>query len=250
MKKAISSHALGAKNIKAALQAKYPGIKFTVRSESYAGGDSIRAGWELGPTDKEVDAIVGRYQEGHFDGMIDLYEYNNDPKSVAFQDQNGSAKYVFANRDIPEYVYEVIIKKLCEYERVEYVIPHYNLQISGQYAITWVHRILAKQSFPAGAIVTGIKRTNCDCGLFENFWEVTFDAPVQESAKPLNVESVTIRKNEDKGGIEVIFPAKPEQNIIDTLKGVGFRWSRFGGLWWSKYTEDKMTRVQELLTVN
>jgi hypothetical protein len=123
--KTISSHALGAKNIKNELQNKFPGIKFSVRSESYAGGDSINAAWELGPTTKQVDEIIDRYQKGNFDGMIDLYEYNHDPKVKEFQNNNGSAKYVFSNRNIPDDVYEIIIKKLCEFYQVEYSRSHF-----------------------------------------------------------------------------------------------------------------------------
>lgn len=177
MEKRISSHALGAKNIKNELQRRFPGVKFNVKSKSYSGGDSIRANWELGPTTKEVDEIVDRYQEGDFDGMIDLYEYRHDEKIENFQKANGSAKYVFATRDIPEYVYSLIIKQLCEHSGIEYQEPHYNLKIHEQFATTLVHRIMAKSSFPAGAIVTGLNRTDCTCGLYEDFWTVAYTLP-------------------------------------------------------------------------
>ena len=37
----ISTHALGAANLKTELQRQFPGVKFSVKSEAYAGGDAI-----------------------------------------------------------------------------------------------------------------------------------------------------------------------------------------------------------------
>jgi hypothetical protein len=248
MKKEQSRHAQGAKNIKNELQKRFPGIKFSVTSDSYAGGDSIRASWELGPTTKEVDTIVDMYQRGDFDGMVDLYSYRHDPKTENFQNVNGSAKYVFSNRDIPDYVYELIIKQLCEFYDVAYDSAHFKIQISGQYATSLVHRIFAKTSLPAGSVVTGLKRTACTCGLIEDFWTVTYDLPEkQPQATTAKVETATIRKNEEKEGIEVLFPCKPDAEILTVLRGAGFRWSRFAGLWYHKYTPERFAWVEGLL---
>jgi len=89
-----SSHALGAKNLKIELDRTFPGIKFSVKSESYSGGDSIRLGWTDGPLQEEVEKVSNKYQEGSFDGMQDLYEYNN----FSFPDVFGGAKYVQESR--------------------------------------------------------------------------------------------------------------------------------------------------------
>ena len=66
-----------------------------------------------------------------------------------------------------------------------------------------------------------------------NAW--TFPKAVQ--AERVVVGSVTVRKNEQKGGIEVVFLAKPEQSVIDSLKSNGFRWSGGQGLWWKHYSD-------------
>jgi hypothetical protein len=58
------------------------------------------------------------------------------------------------------------------------------------------------------------------------------------SDKPLeNVEEVTVRKNEEKGGIEIVFPGKPSEDTLNELKSRGWRWSKFAGLWWIKFSE-------------
>lgn len=61
-----------AKLIRAQLKAKFPGIKFSVRSDKYSGGSSIRINWEDGPTDVMVTAIVSPFAGSGFDGMQDM----------------------------------------------------------------------------------------------------------------------------------------------------------------------------------
>lgn len=61
-----------AKLIRAALKRSFPRTKFSVRSRSYSGGCSIDIGWEDGPAVRLVDSVVGQFQGGRFDGMIDL----------------------------------------------------------------------------------------------------------------------------------------------------------------------------------
>jgi hypothetical protein len=58
------------------------------------------------------------------------------------------------------------------------------------------------------------------------------------SEKPLEkVQEVTVRRNEEKGGIEIVFPGKPDVETLEILKGRGWRWSKFSGLWWIKFSE-------------
>lgn len=61
-----------AKYVRAALKDAFPDVKFSVRSDTYAGGASINVGWTDGPVPAEVDAITSQYAGGGFDGMIDL----------------------------------------------------------------------------------------------------------------------------------------------------------------------------------
>jgi Large polyvalent protein associated domain 29 len=62
--------------LRKALKKNFPSVKFSVRSDSYAGGSSIRIDWIDGPTTKQVDRIADQYQGSGFDGSIDLkYSY-------------------------------------------------------------------------------------------------------------------------------------------------------------------------------
>lgn len=66
-----------AKLIRQALKAQHPGVKFSVRSSSYAGGASIDVSWTDGPTEESVDRTVQLYRGATFDGMRDLKEYHD-----------------------------------------------------------------------------------------------------------------------------------------------------------------------------
>lgn len=66
-----------AKLVRKALKAAFPGVKFSVRSDSYSMGASIYVSWTDGPGGKKVDAVVGCYAGADFDGMIDLKTHND-----------------------------------------------------------------------------------------------------------------------------------------------------------------------------
>lgn len=84
-----------ARNLRAQLRARWPGVKFSVRTSRYSGGNSIDVSWTDGPTDEQVSAIANRYQAGHFDGMTDCYEYHRSAWTEAF----GAARFVFTRRE-------------------------------------------------------------------------------------------------------------------------------------------------------
>jgi hypothetical protein len=54
------------------------------------------------------------------------------------------------------------------------------------------------------------------------------------------VSEKTVRENKEKNGVEILFPAKPVQEVLDKLKANGWRWSRFAGLWYNRYTPENL----------
>ena len=64
-----------AKLIRVQLKKHFPTVKFSVRSDSYSMGASIDIHWTDGPTEKDVQKIVGPFAGSGFDGMIDLKYY-------------------------------------------------------------------------------------------------------------------------------------------------------------------------------
>jgi hypothetical protein len=61
-----------AKLIRANLKRQFPNIRFSVRTDRYAGGNSIIVKWTDGPTNSAVEEVTGGYAGARFDGMIDL----------------------------------------------------------------------------------------------------------------------------------------------------------------------------------
>ena len=92
MKKEISQQAACAAAIRKELKAKYPSVKFRVRSEIFAGGNLVGISWNLGPVTKDVDKITDKYAYGKFNSMEDIYEYNGGKVIIP------QAKYVSTSR--------------------------------------------------------------------------------------------------------------------------------------------------------
>lgn len=61
-----------AKLIRKRLKKLFPETRFSVVTDTYAGGASIRIKWQDGPTGKAVDQAVAPYSGRRFDGMIDM----------------------------------------------------------------------------------------------------------------------------------------------------------------------------------
>lgn len=86
------------KNIRIELKRAFPGVKFSIKSSSFSGGDDIRVGWTDGPTSGQVEEIISRYAAGTFNGMDDSYTYSRDYWPKAF----GNAKYIIGNRHMSD----------------------------------------------------------------------------------------------------------------------------------------------------
>ena len=105
----MSRAATCAAAIRKELKEKFPGVKFSVRSETYAGGDSVRINWTDGPEHAEVEAIAAKYEAGSFDGMTDMYVYKKDRDP-----DRPCAKYIFAHKKFSDEAVQVLKKRAEE----------------------------------------------------------------------------------------------------------------------------------------
>jgi hypothetical protein len=80
-----------AKNIRTEIKAAWPGVKFSVTSDH----DSVRVFWTDGPTQRQVEDIVDKYNNGGFDSMQDIA--TDEP--TAFTDLFGGARYLSYSRE-------------------------------------------------------------------------------------------------------------------------------------------------------
>lgn len=107
-KRELTTAALCASAIRAELKKAFPGIRFDVRSKNYSGGNSVNVSWEDGPVKSAIDEIIGKYQYGHFDGSIDLYEYSNS------RDDIPQARFVFSKREMSKETEARLVRELSE----------------------------------------------------------------------------------------------------------------------------------------
>jgi hypothetical protein len=104
----MRTHAEAAKMMRQELKKAFPLVKFSVRSSTFAGGDSVDVQWDNGPVTEAVRSIVDKYQYGHFNGMEDIYEHTNSRNDIP------QVKYVQVQRTICESIKEQVFKKLQE----------------------------------------------------------------------------------------------------------------------------------------
>lgn len=64
-----------AKLVRAAVKAAFPGVKFSVRSDTYSMGSSVDVSWTDGPAVSAVEKITNDYRGSDFDSMQDLKTY-------------------------------------------------------------------------------------------------------------------------------------------------------------------------------
>lgn len=83
-----------AQAIRVDLKENFKGIKFSIKSQDYSGGDSVRVKWCDGPTEEEVEKHLSKYEYGHFNGMEDIYEYTNVINGLP------QTKYLFCDREM------------------------------------------------------------------------------------------------------------------------------------------------------
>lgn len=106
IKKQLSNHAAAAKLMRQDLKKAYPLTAFTIRSNSYAGGNSVHVEWMNGPVYDDVTKIVGKYQYGDFDGMTDCYDMTNVRNDIP------QVKYVQVRREVSEDIKQQIFEQL------------------------------------------------------------------------------------------------------------------------------------------
>lgn len=259
----LSGPARAAANLKTELSRTWPAIKFSVKSVSFSMGNAVDVSWTLGPTVSEVKAVAGKYQGGSFDGMTDSYNENTSAFSGAVETILGTAKYVHEHRSVDEEsLVPLLLPALCELLGVPYdpTVKPYDLRLPdnngrAEYGGTAIRCILHGQSFPAGAVITGIERNPSEGGAatWENMYRATFE--VRQGAAPVvavGEAAGTVAYNEEHNGIEVGFPGKPDGSVITALKGARFRWSPRSKVWYAKATDYALEAAAQIagLTVD
>lgn len=141
MKRNLTSAAICAKEIRQFLKENFPKAKFNVRSENFAGGDSVHIDFTDSPyLYEEVREAVKKFQYGHFNGMTDSYEYDNAIEGIT------QVKFILVKRDFSDEVKQRITKELNERFHTNYKYNDYNDYL-GNYMSVYVRRECSKQRF-------------------------------------------------------------------------------------------------------
>lgn len=74
-------------------------------------------------------------------------------------------------------------------------------------------------------------------GGYEDYWTVKAEFAAGAKLEPIG----TVTRNEERNGIEVRFGAKPDASVLAELKAHGWRWSRFGGCWYTRHSPEAET---------
>lgn len=236
-----SSHSNCAAAIREELKKVMPQFKFSVRSESFAGGDAVRVSWENGPTVAQVDAITNKYAYGRFDSMTD-YSYSEYTENLP------QAKYVTTYREFNEELKEAVKNDLIT---LRPDLDHHGYDNINDN----LHRLLYDTEIPINGAYIGLVVRGENETYSRNFYNVSFEVPevaqteVKESA---NFEAVEVLAGEiqivdysDKA-IAVIGDTKP---IKDQLKKIGgkFNFRLSCGPGWI-FSKTKLEEVQQLLS--
>lgn len=90
-----------AKKIRKELKTKFPGQKFSVRSDNYSLGSSVNVQWTNGVSLDSVEAVLKKYED------VDYCQ-------VTGEILGGGNRFVFAHRDITKDVRDKVEKELLE----------------------------------------------------------------------------------------------------------------------------------------
>lgn len=233
-----SEHAKVAKICKTYL--KSIGIQGKARSSSFSMGNSVDIEIEDQPPEmmKIIHSELDQYQQGHFDGMTDMYEYSNTDNSIP------QTKYLQISNRYSKEMYQ----KVWAYIRNEFsggeahpeeytnVDTCKRLIDNGETINDMVWRILS------GAM-------KCD------FWE-----SLQTSEKTCSYEDISchltqetginieVRAGTRAGYSEIVFSDKPDNETRSSLKAASFRWSPTNKVWYGK-TENLPSEYLEGATI-
>lgn len=188
--KVLTGAAAAAAAIRAELKTVFSGVKFSVTSESFSGGDAVRISWTDGPTDAQVSKITNKYSAGRFNGMEDIYEYNENKNGLP------TAKFITTSRKFSE-GFEATIKNLiaAKYPNdTDYQIERETYQIINRTAL------------PAGFVVAGLEfRESSNAGgkyLPSGFY-VKFEGVAPVQSESLSKVAANVAKKETAQALEV-----------------------------------------------
>lgn len=222
------------RQIKKELNKAFPGIKFSVKYDSYSGGDAARISWNFGPTTDMVDDIVKKYQYGSFNSMEDIYEFNKGQSFYIDDEGNkktiGGVKYVQTSRDFTlndgktgneQYnsqtsIQFLIAKELAKINNVKWEGEYTKLfENDYQKATNYARAILSANVFYTDNVKTfnGLISTGISSGQIESLYSIKYN----DSETTLNKKAFP-----EESKFEKIVAEIPEKDFEEMKKNTYF----------------------------
>lgn len=215
-----------AAKIREELKTKHPNCVFSVTKESYSGGASISIDLMAAP----FEALKCYYKNNWVDGVRKTENYQDDKGHaqlgiISKDYENGQSNGAVLTLEAWEVMKDAqSIANSYNYDDSDSMTDYFNTNF-------YLHLNIGKWNKPFKVIEAK-----------EEPKQVLKAKEILNNACP-----VTVRRNLEKKGIEVIFQRKPEQGIIEALKAHGFRWSGFSKLWYNRDTETNWTFANSLI---
>lgn len=133
--------------VRKVLREAFPATRFSVTTARGSMVYAVDVRWTDGPTTARVDAIVKRFEAGHFDGMTDSYEY--DRNAVILLDgkkYRPGCKYVMTHRTVSDALRNRCAAQVAAYfgEPVPSPTDHNaRCKAAGEYWSTLIYRAAA-----------------------------------------------------------------------------------------------------------
>ena len=220
------------RNLRSVLKHEFSGVKFSVTSDSYSGGDSATVRWVDGPSKNKVEPIVDAFQTERHNVYEDYWSSETTATSVVC----GGFSFTHAYRE-----YEPSTRKYA----VDFFRNHFKDEPDGM-SETRALTLLARTSFPVcGYEIEGIEWDDEKGEYVMKVKPLSKAEPTPPTDNGGN--GVTITHNEAKGGIEIRFPAIPSEKIRSLCKECGFRWSKFSKCWWAKMSDRTLAAAEQIV---
>lgn len=202
--------------VKSELKSIYPHIKFSVTADTFSMGDAVRIHWTDGPTTSEVENITCKYQQGHFDGMTDMYENSNSREDIP------QAKYITTSRKQSEETQSKLIELVSQI----YAINNWGCHSVENLA----YRLFYATSFPKDGTIKGLEKTGETCGLCDInvFYFVSFEGNEPEP-EPELIDWDTIFDEPKKSDIEILDYSEKAIAVIGNTKRLKEDFKALGG---------------------
>lgn len=227
------------------LKKKFPTTKFSVRSQKYSGGSSINIYWTDGASGVDVDEFTKQFEGASYDGGQDMKIYHNSTWNG--QEVKWGVDFISTYRSYSKESLEAWSNKIskeldCESLKV---LQHGD---GSPYLEETNQRVRVEHGRGEEFLSSVINHRmyNADLSIAS-----IATAPVEKAHEPVaaTVTEITVTENDERDGVEIRFPEKPNQEILNYLKSKGFRWSQRNSCWYAKRSEKTLAIAHGLSVV-